>query len=209
MVKRVIFDLDNTLIIPNYYEMQKYLKSIFPEVICTDAKNINDLLFRYEKEFDRYEKSNLNKYINNHCNIKMTREIFNELIKTTLNIPQQDFDESKDLLKYLKSKGYEIVILTNWFKDIQCEKLKIAGLLEYIDEIYSGEEFLKPSRESFESALGDHKKTECIMVGDNLNTDILGAIKSGIQAIYLNKNKDYIKDDIIQINSIKELKDFL
>ena len=47
------------------------------------------------------------------------------------------------------------------------------------------------------------------MIGDNFNTDILGAMKYGIKAIYLNKNKEDIEKNIIQITNIKELKEFL
>ena len=209
MIKRIIFDLDNTLIIPNYYDMQKYLKETFYENYDSIMKNVNKVLFSYEQEFDRYEKIELHKYINNHCKINMTKEDFEGLLDTTINIPQQDFSESKNILRYLKSKGYEIVILTNWFKDIQYKKLKIAGLSEYVDELYSGDMFLKPSRESFENALGNNKTEECIMIGDNFNTDILGAMKYGIKAIYLNKNKEDIEKNIIQITNIKELKEFL
>ena len=102
MIKRIIFDLDNTLIIPNYYDMQKYLKETFYENYDSIMKNVNKVLFSYEQEFDRYEKIELHKYINNHCKINMTKEDFEGLLDTTINIPQQDFSFFINILRYLK-----------------------------------------------------------------------------------------------------------
>ena len=80
-----------------------------------------------------------------------------------------------ELFEYLKSQGKEIVILTSWFSGTQIPRLKRAGLYDYIDKVVAGEDAMKPDLESFELAIGDTPKDECIMVGDSLKSDKAGA----------------------------------
>ena len=68
---------------------------------------------------------------------------------------------------------------------------------------------MKPNKEAFEIAKGKYKENECVMVGDNFEVDIKGAIAVDMNAIYLNKNDKSIEQNshvMATIHNIQELK---
>ena len=85
-----------------------------------------------------------------------------------------------ELFDYLKSNGKDIVILTSWFSGTQIPRLKRTGLYDYIDKIVAGEDAMKPDLESFELAIGATDKEDCIMIGDSIKSDKVGAENAGI-----------------------------
>lgn len=124
-----------------------------------------------------------------------------------------------EILEYLKDKKYRLFIITNGFSEVQHKKLESSDLQKFFEKVYISEEIKapKPAREIFEHALksGNAKKSKSIMIGDDFDVDILGAIKAGLDAIYyLPKNKIEKKQDnsnmlnnrYFLINDLKELK---
>lgn len=118
-----------------------------------------------------------------------------------------------DMLEYLNQK-YELYILTNGFSDVQAVKLNSAGILHFFRRVFTAEDFQvgKPSKVYFNSVLKEigAKPSECIMIGDNLKTDILGAQNAGIDHIYYNpSNRSYFMHVQHEINCLSELKELL
>jgi putative hydrolase of the HAD superfamily len=99
-----------------------------------------------------------------------------------------------DILIYLKRKRYHINIITNGFKEVQREKIETSGLKPFFDKIFISEEVKspKPERAIFEYAIksANAKKTSCIMVGDDWETDVLGAVNYGIDAVHYQNNPE-------------------
>ncbi|MCB1137228.1 MAG: HAD family hydrolase [Leptospiraceae bacterium] len=99
-------------------------------------------------------------------------------------------DLHKQCLRMLSGR-FRIVVLSNlWGIPYFCNRIfsspDLAGLVEGLH--YSSEiGMLKPSREIFEFVLQKHhcQPEQCLMIGDNLNTDIAGARKAGIDGIWL------------------------
>ena len=205
MIKRVIFDIDNTLLEPNYSQMPIFLKKY-----STDYNFINgmhSILSEYEKSFKRYTKKDLLDHLNQYTNSPLNEEFLTNLFEYNKSLPEQDMEEVDDVLTYLKQK-YELVVLSNWFKDVQISKLKKLDILKYFDEIYAGDEFLKPYPESYAWAIGNHRPEECIMIGDSLEMDVIGPIKNGLQAIYYTNGKDETHK-YPQIKKLSDLKKIL
>ena len=100
------------------------------------------------------------------------------------------FPYTKEILQYLAGKGYTLHLLTNGFEKTQHNKLMYSGLKDFFKEIITseGSNSLKPNKEIFEYALErcGAKTNECIMIGDNIEVDIIGAINAGIDQIYVN-----------------------
>lgn len=98
-------------------------------------------------------------------------------------------DGVHDILHYLHNK-YRLAIISNGFKEVQFIKLKSANILNFFQEIILSDVVgsSKPNTKIFKYAL---QKTgtlpqQAIMIGDNWNTDILGAKNASIDQIWYN-----------------------
>jgi putative hydrolase of the HAD superfamily len=124
------------------------------------------------------------------------------------------FPDTTDVLHYLRDKGYTLSLITNGFEHVQHSKLKHCGLDVFFSEVITSESSnsLKPQPEIFQYAL---KRTgasvqESLMLGDNLEADVAGAMGFGMDAVHVNHTG--IEQDITPtytIRNLKELKEFL
>ena len=121
------------------------------------------------------------------------------------------FPESISILKYLQPK-YKLHIITNGFKEVQEKKLKNSGISHFFNHIINSESVgvKKPNPLIFMEALkrAGSVASNSVMIGDNLEADILGAQKVGIQTIHFNAHngeKPLIGPSIFHLNEIKNL----
>jgi len=103
------------------------------------------------------------------------------------------FEETFSVLDQLKGK-YSLLLLTNGSPHLQNTKLSITPEISpYFDHIVISGDFGrgKPDPSIFEHAVSlvGVDKSECLMVGDNLMTDILGANRTGIKSVWINREK--------------------
>ncbi|MGP4038991.1 HAD family hydrolase [Gracilibacillus sp. D59] len=120
------------------------------------------------------------------------------------------YEETFSVLKKLKN-DYQLVMLTNGSPDLQNTKLTITPeLKDYFDHIIISGGFGKgkPDPSIFEHALetAGVTKDEALMVGDNLMTDILGANRTGIQSVWINRENKQ-PTDVQPTHQIKHLED--
>ena len=100
-------------------------------------------------------------------------------------------DGAHELMDYLKRKGYRMHMCSNGFHEVQYKKLDACGLHKYFDTIILSEDagVNKPSKDYFDYALtvsGANRETT-LMIGDNLQSDILGALNAGLDAMLFNR----------------------
>ena len=116
---------------------------------------------------------------------------FNLIFMEEGNIKIKIFDDVIPFMKKIKKAKKKIAIITNGPTDGQMSKLKVTGLLNYIDHIYISEEVgaAKPSKAIFNFAMHDlgALPKESVMFGDNIKEDIFGAKSVGMSAILVNR----------------------
>ncbi len=114
-----------------------------------------------------------------------------------------------EVLTQLK-KTHQLHIITNGFKKVQIQKLKTSNLNIFFKNIFISETIgaSKPKTAFFEYAVksSNAPKKKCLIIGDNLETDIDGAINFGLDYVYFNPaKKEHDRTLMHEISSLKEL----
>jgi len=144
-------------------------------------------------------------------NEKLAREIsekFLELLPTRKLL----FPHTLEILQYLKAKNYSLHMITNGFDKIQWSKLNNSGLGGYFTHVITSEtsNCLKPGKEIFDFAMqkAGASTSDSIMLGDNLEADIRGAINAGMDTVFVNHiNATTTLQPTYTIRHLKELED--
>lgn len=120
---------------------------------------------------------------------KLAREMSKKFLEL-LPAKKLLFPHTIEILDYLAEKKYELHMITNGFEKVQWNKLNNSGLGVYFKNVITSEtsNSLKPRREIFDFALQQTGATlaNSIMLGDNLDADIQGAINVGMDSVFVN-----------------------
>ena len=202
MIKRIIFDLDNTLI-----PFPKNFIEGYKEVVDDFNLNITpielyNLIGEYEPLYDHYDYDLLTNFINDRLGTNFDRTFLDRFMEVYDNLDLELNEGVIETLEYLSNK-YSVVALTNWFTNSQKNRLKKLDILKYFDEVYGGDYKSKPHKEAFIHAKGDYKIEECIVVGDNIDMDIKPAIDLGMKYYLYGSNDKY--DCIEKISELMEV----
>lgn len=96
---------------------------------------------------------------------------------------------AREALEYLRPR-YRMYILSNGFAELQARKMKSAGIAHYFDGVVLSEDIgiNKPHPAIFEHALrmADVSEEKALMIGDNYEVDIEGALAVGIDQVFYN-----------------------
>lgn len=204
--RHLFFDLDHTLWdfdsnakeslgeLYSMFELESKLIPSFELFYITYLKHNTILWDRYEKGFISSEDLKWKRMWRSLVDFKIADEVLaKEMSVKFLDIlptKKKVFDYTFEILDYLTNKGYSIHLITNGFEKTQRSKLNNSSLAKYFTHVITSEvsNSMKPQKEIFEYAL---KKThgnirECIMIGDNQDADIQGALNAGIDTIFVN-----------------------
>ncbi|MBN2668108.1 MAG: YjjG family noncanonical pyrimidine nucleotidase [Bacteroidales bacterium] len=226
--KHLFFDLDRTLwdFEKNSIEAfriifhKRSLSKFFPDFdqFITTYKMHNEKLWdlyklgqiKKEELRDRRFLLTLNDFGNN--DEALAHEIGDDYIELS---PLQTilFPGTIETLEYLRPK-YQMYIITNGFVEVQYKKLKNCGLDMYFDRVITSEaaKASKPKPEIFHFALSsaNAKKIESLMIGDDLENDILGAKRYGFDQVFFNPDKKSHQENVtFEIESINDLQNIL
>ena len=208
MIKRIIFDIDNTLILFKDSFAYSYAE-IFPDKDLKKAKEVYDALEFYEDEEDIYTEEKMLNFLNRKLNysftIDMIKKINEEVAENWVNEKNQ---ELIDTLKYLSEK-YEIYALTNWFTKTQKRRLEKMDILQCFDKVIGTDIVkIKPHKEAYLLASQGIKIEECLFVGDSARKDLDVPYQMGAKVIHFDNNYQN-NNDYPKIRNIKELKNIL
>lgn len=118
-----------------------------------------------------------------------------------------------EVLEYLKPK-YELHIISNGWQEIQIRKMESSAILHYFNEIITNEraEARKPDKQIFEYAINltNASLSNSLMIGDNYEADIKGAMNANLDTVFYNPEKQsIIEKPTFEILNLVDLKDFL
>jgi len=118
-----------------------------------------------------------------------------------------------EILAYLRP-NYQMHIISNGFDDVQHTKLKASKIHGYFDIIITSDSSIhrKPQKGIFEFAMekAGATRANAIMIGDNIDTDIIGAQNASMDHIFFNPNKTpHSLNVTYEINSLKQIMNIL
>ena len=225
-IKHIFFDLDHTL-----WHFEKNSSLTFDFLL--NKYNINVGLQSFLKIYmpinfslwNLYRDDKITKEYLRHNRLKSTFEKLNIYIKPSVidnisddyvkHLPDYNFllKDAITVLDYLFKK-YTLHIITNGFTEVQNTKIINSNLKKYFTCIIDSETVgvKKPHSKIFQYAYDVSKatnKNQCLMIGDNYEADVMGAINNGFKAIHLNSNNENLHKDSIIINDLISLKEIL
>ncbi len=229
--KHIFFDLDHTLWDHNTNSriaLEEVYQAFNLQEIGIDSTH--DLYASFNeinhKLWDKYEAGRISQSELRHQRFRL---IFSKLgIKShalcdTISESYMDISTKKsnllphahETLQYLQPK-YPLHIITNGFDEVQSVKMEAGKITHFFREIITSQNsgYKKPDARIFEYALrkvGAYAG-ECLMVGDSFQSDIVGATRAGIDAVFFNPDQRSQEISIkpkYEIRDLAELKGIL
>jgi len=204
--KHIFFDLDHTLWdfdtnaretlteIYSIFELEKKNVSPFEEFYKKYLHHNEILWDRYHKGFITADELKWKRMWRTLLEFKigdeqLARDIsakFLELLPVKKNL----FPYTHEILDYLVAKKYQLHLITNGFEKTQWSKLNNSNLGKYFGNVITSEasNSIKPQKEIFDFAMQKAGAVieESIMIGDNLEADIKGAMDAGMDTVFVN-----------------------
>ena len=123
-------------------------------------------------------------------------------------------DGVEDLLGHVHKSGYTSSIITNGMKEVQRPRIKKCNWEHYFKDIFVSDEMgvAKPQIDFFNHCLkesGSPNKADILVIGDTLESDILGAKRAGLKSCWINPNKEFCPPDLIPDYEIRSLNDLM
>jgi len=224
-IKDVFFDLDHTL-----WDFDKNSKHTFKKILTENQINIDiDVFLKTYIPINTdywklYRENNISKDKLRYGRLNDTFKLLNINISTKIIYKLSDdyikhlssfnflIDDTIPILKYLDSR-YKLHIITNGFQEVQNFKLINSGIDIFFKTITNSEMagVKKPNQKIFQLAINKAKTdfNSSIMIGDNLDADIHGALNAGMDAILFNYHKISVPKGVNSIDKLIELRDLL
>ena len=198
--KYILFDADNTLFDFDKCEEAAFKNALissdvdYSDEIYSSYHVINEGLWKkleiglVDRESLKTERFRLTfeKHGLNNVDYKSVAEIY----ETDLGKQCYEIDGAFELVERL-SKNYDIYIVTNGLTSVQKSRFSLSRITQFVKRVFVSEEvgYSKPDKLYFERVLGfiGADRSECIVIGDSLSSDIDGAINSGIDCIWYNR----------------------
>ncbi len=227
IIKWVWLDIDDTLIdfeTNSLNALREVYTGFNLDRYFNDCQDWVDLYHRHNKElWVDYNKGDINQaflrmerfrrpLVEAGCPDDVARQLSLDLDPIYLDIlahGQAVIEGSHRLLDYLREKGYKTGVLSNGFKGVQQLKLDSTGMASKIDLVVLSDDIgiNKPDVRLYEYAMkqsGCATPTSHIMIGDNPDTDIAGAVNAGWQSILFSRDKNDKNAQVRVISTLLE-----
>ena len=106
------------------------------------------------------------------------------------------FSDTLPCLEGLKKAGKKVYLLSNAQRAFTWKELELTGILPFFDGVLisSDEGCMKPDPDFYQILCDRYQldKSECVMIGNELRSDVMGANAAGIDSFYI---KRYAKSE--------------
>lgn len=181
-LKKVLEKLDIIKYVGNYSQFYSVYHSLNEQLWIQYRES---KITKEEMRFGRFEKS----LEANGTPMKGIVEAMNEAYIKEMPLQSKLVDGAREVLDYLHGK-YCMAIITNGFIELQSGKIAESGLKKYFEKVFISEAIgtQKPDSLIFELAIQSMNASEdsILMIGDSWETDVIGAMKMGIDQIFYN-----------------------
>lgn len=221
----VFFDLDHTL-----WDFDKNSALTFKRIFTEYRVEVpfNDFIKIYEpinlNYWKLYREERIDKPSLRYGRLKDSFDLLNFKVEDELiHILSEDyikylttfnhlFDGALEILIYLNT-NYKLHIITNGFEEAQYRKIKNSKIDHFFKTITNSEMVgvKKPNPIIFNHALelAQTSPEQSMMIGDNLEADILGALNVGLDVILFNHHKVEVDTSIKKVDTLLQLKNYL
>ncbi len=132
-----------------------------------------------------------------------------QLYNTNLGIGHYFIPGAVEFLESLYGK-YKLYLVTNGNESVQVPRLKSADIGHFFEEIFISQRvgFDKPRVEFFDKCFAQmppYEKSEMIIIGDSLTSDIKGGLNVGIHTCWFNPSGKQGREDIVPEFVVKSL----
>jgi len=220
----LFFDLDHTI-----YDFDKNsaltFQAIFTEM---ELSGVDDFMTHFkpinDSYWERFSKEEISRDFLRYGRLKDTFDAIGVKINDDhifyiadefigkLTDHNHVFDGAYETLDVLKN-SYRLHIITNGPDSVQEKKLKNANLTAYFQTITNSEiaGVKKPHPGIFQHALttANTKAENSIMIGDNINADVHGALNVGMQAVWFNEFKLENTIGVAEVQQLNQLLEIL
>jgi len=228
--KHIFFDLDHTL-----WDFDTNAKASLTDIygeFCLAEKVTQDfdafyqkylhhnkiLWERYQNGFITAEELKWRRMWRTMMEFKVGDEVLAKNISARFLeiLPVKDgmFPHAYEILEYLKNKDYQIHLITNGFEKTQWSKIRNSKIDHFFTHVITSEasNSMKPEKEIFDFAMNQSGALlhESIMIGDNLDADIQGAMNAGMDNVFVNHiDATTNKKPTYTVTHLKELESIL
>lgn len=219
----IVFDMDDTIFDFNASEelalskTLEYFGYVYSEDILHIFRSINRMLWEKQVKEKIKNRSILRfDLLFDHISIKLDSTEFYKVYKEIAATPIP-IDGAFEMLSVL-SEYCELIIGSNGPMKSRNMKFDRSTIKEFIKKLYTSEEIgvYKPHKDFFHHILKDNSITDfskVLVVGDNIETDILGGKNIGVDTCLFNFNNAYssgFNNDLYKPNyTISELKELI
>ncbi|MBR2952244.1 MAG: YjjG family noncanonical pyrimidine nucleotidase [Clostridia bacterium] len=196
MIKNILFDLDDTLFDFKEAERRSLQKTLLSYGIDHNDETVALYSHINHSQWKLLEKGELDR-----ATLKVRRfALFSEALGIPFdakevsacyenNLASSHFliDGALELLTSLKGR-YRLYIVTNGFAHIQKSRLAGAKIESFFDAVFISQEIgaEKPSPAFFDACFAripDFQKSETVLIGDSISSDIKGGLQAGITTV--------------------------
>ncbi len=225
MIKFVFLDLDDTLL--DFREAEKSaLSTALTHFGISPEKNILDRYHEINKaQWERLERGELTReqvkteryrILFSELGIDISPAEFTHYYESRLGVGHWFIDGAEELLEALYGK-YSLFLASNGAQRVQNSRLDSAGIKKYFDKVFISEQIgcNKPDKGFFDKCFAKithFDKSQAVIIGDSLTSDIKGGKNAGIKTIWFNQSCCENRTDTtpdFEVSALSQIPDLL